>query len=487
MTKIFTILLSAALFASACICQADDYAYVDFSYAGLEYSTNFVAYLTPGDDFIYEGPLSEVGYINNLVIGRHPEQFDNKCVLLTVGINFYVPESQLAYLPCCVNDADMIRNKLESYYEVSYLSNENATKDNIRSEIQKAASELAPGDTFFYYHSGWSIGQDLCAYDTVYKEDELMYDLGSFQKGVNVIMVRDLNTLDGIPLRKSKEIAPDNLDDILIITADKMITKKKHKDALSPFTAGLIWSVEPTTDKDGNCILSFSEIFERASVFYKEKLPKGSCTLENDILSETLVFAVLPDETTDGVITEDRENLKFTLKVRNVSDNVIIGLTEDYYNSPLEINKGTYKLSIKEDKQGNKLYSEKLDLSFDIRAKNFTFFSENVVLFLNGFAIPCSYLQKETKSGTTFAVLDYNFNQIGKLQVKPKNSVYSCRFTYSQKNQPDYSRIFSTEGDFEYLNFAYRDYFCLMPTWVEFHKQYKEGKSLNAKMFNPGK
>ena len=473
------ILLAIAL--TAFLCQADEFAYVDFSFVGKDYSTNFIATITSGDDFVFAGPLSSGCNIKSFNVYRFPQQFKNRCVLLAVGISEYSSDSKIAPLPCCKTDAEHVGSQLAPYYEQVYLFNEEATKGNIRTVISKYASELKPGDTFIYYHSGQSKNNVIAAYDNFYSEDSLMSDLGEFQKGVHIAVIRDLNFSGAANIQdKSGEVVFDNLSDILFITADKQITKKKYKYPLSPFTEALLSSIEPLTDQDGDFILSFNEIFQRAEAYYKKSHPDGTCTLENDILGATLVFAVIDEGSTDGLLVQEDD--RFGLAVKNVSGDVIVSVSDDTYPEKIEIKKGSYKLSIK-DKNGETTYSEKFNLTFNIPAKGITNFPEDRIgLYLNSKAFSAWYNQKSAKNGFTTAIFDYWFDQIGKIQVKRKNDFWVCRYTFKTKNRKIFTNIFSSDGESQDLNLQYRNYFNLFQGSASFHKVYKTGKSLTAKL-----
>ena len=474
--------LLLALTITALFCQADDFAYVDYSFVGKDYSTNFMATLTPGENFVYAGPLSAGCTIKSFNVYRFPEQFKNRCVLLAVGISKYRSDSNIAPLPCCKTDASQVGSQLAPYYEQEYLFDEDATKGNIRTLISKYAGELKPGDTFIYYHSGQSMGMTIAAYDGLYTDDALMSDLGEFQKGVHIAVIRDLNFSGAVPPKKSiMEIAaPDNLSDILFIIADKQITKKKYKYPLSPFTDGLLSSIEPLTDQDGNFILSFNEIFQRAEAYYKKLVPNGTCELENDVLGSTMVFTVIDEGSTDGLIVQ--EDGKFGLAVANVTGNVMVSVSDDTYPDPIEFTKGSYKLSIK-DKNGETTYSEKFDLSFNISDRGLSNFPEDRIgLYFNSKAFSAWYNQKLTKTGFTTPIFDYWFDQTGKLQAKKKGDVWICRYSFQTKNRKVFSHIFSSDGDVENLSMQYRNFFNIFQGSAPFQKVYKTGKSLTAKL-----
>ena len=101
-----------ALALTALLCQADDFAYVDFSFIGQDYSTNFTTTLTPGENFVHAGPLSAGCTIKSFNVYRFPHQFNNRCVLLAVGISKYRSDSNIAPLPCCKTDADQVVSQL---------------------------------------------------------------------------------------------------------------------------------------------------------------------------------------------------------------------------------------------------------------------------------------------------------------------------------------------------------------------------------------
>lgn len=471
-----------ALALTALFCQADDFAYVDFSFIGKDYSTNFMATLTPGENFVHTGPLSSGCTIKSFNVYRFPHQFNNRCVLLAVGISKYRSDSNIAPLPCCKTDADQVGSQLALYYEQEYLFDEEATKGNIRAAISKYAGELKPGDTFIYYHSGQAMGMKIAAYDGIYSDDTLISDLGEFQKGVHIAVIRDLNFSGAVPPKKSiKEIAaPDNLSDILLIVADKQITKKKYKYPLSPFTEALLASVEPLTDQDLDFTLTFNEIFQRAEAYYKKLVPNGTCELENDVLGETLVFTVIDEGSTDGLIVQ--EDGKYGLAVPNIKGTVSVDVYDDKYPDPIDITKGTYKLSIKE-KNGETTYSEKFDLTFNISDNGIPIFPEDRIgLNFNNKVFYAWYNQKLTSTGFTTAIYDYWFDQTGKLQAKKKGNVWICRYSFQTKNRKVFSKIFSSEGDVENLSMQYRNFYNIFQGSATFQKVYKTGKSLTAKL-----
>lgn len=470
------------LSASALFCQADDYAFVDFSYFGQEYSTNFTVTMNQGESFIFTGPVSPGCNVKSFNVYRDLRQFESRCVLLCVGISKYRSDSNIAPLPCCKTDAEQIGSQLAPYYEEEYLFDTEATKGNIRAAISKYAGELNPGDTFLYYHSGQAMNTNIACYDGIYYEADLMSDLGDFKKGVNIAVIRDLNFSGAVkPRNIGKEItAPDNLSDILLITADKKITKKKYKAPMSPFTTLLIGSIEPSTDQNLDCTLTFKEMFQRASDCYAEMSPGGTCTLENDILAETLIFSVLDEGSVDGLLEQKEDSV--SIIVPNIQNNVSVSVIDDYFPTPIEIEKGNYKLSIKE-KNGEKTYSEKFDLSFKILDNGILNFPEDRIgLYFNSKAFYAWFNEKLTRTGFVTPTADYCFKKFGKLQVKKKGDIWICRYTFQTKNSKDYSKIFSSESDIETLNMQYRNFFNIFQGSATFQKVYKTGKSLTARL-----
>ncbi len=234
------------------------------------------------------------------------------------------------------------------------------------------------------------------------------------------------------------------------------------------------------TDQDLDFTLTFNEIFQRAEAYYKKAHPNGTCELENDVLGETLVFTVIDEGSTDGLIVQ--EDGKYGLAVPNIRGTVSVDVYDDKYPDPIDITKGSYKLSIKE-KNGETTYSEKFDLTFNISDNGIPIFPEDRIgLNFNNKVFYAWYNQKLTNTGFTTAIFDYWFDQTGKLQAKKKGNVWICRYTFQTKNRKVFSKIFSSDGDVETLSMQYRNFFNLFQGSASFQKVYKTGKSLTAKL-----
>ena len=130
---------------------------------------------------------------------------------LCVGVNDYdyaAWESQgweITPLHGTVNDATYFRKNLTerggwAESDITFLTNETATKAAIQAAIAGYAAKAKAGDTFVYQHSshGLNHGEDayvkevgLATYATIYEDFELAEDLAAFASGVKVVIVID--------------------------------------------------------------------------------------------------------------------------------------------------------------------------------------------------------------------------------------------------------------------------------------------------------
>ena len=130
---------------------------------------------------------------------------------LCVGVNDYdyaAWESQgweITPLHGTVNDATYFRKNLMerggwAESDITFLTNETATKAAIQAAIAGYAAKAKAGDTFVYQHSshGLNHGEDayvkevgLATYATIYEDFELAEDLAAFASGVKVVIVID--------------------------------------------------------------------------------------------------------------------------------------------------------------------------------------------------------------------------------------------------------------------------------------------------------
>ena len=126
---------------------------------------------------------------------------------LCVGINEYM---EISGLEGCVNDAlymraNLIRRGGWEDGDVTLLTDEQATKDAIRTAMTNIAAQAMSGDTFLYQHSSHGDWREedskdvyLCVYDedyydddTAYNDYELAADLAAFHSGVKVAVIVD--------------------------------------------------------------------------------------------------------------------------------------------------------------------------------------------------------------------------------------------------------------------------------------------------------
>jgi len=130
-----------------------------------------------------------------------------RTVVVAVGIDHYGVQAW-GTLPSCVNDAVGFLTHLRDYdgtkWPERYIAVDgDATKANIRLNIQHFAGQLVDGDVFVYFqssHGGQAGGTNtfLCCYDAAYTDDELAADLVSFAAGVTVIVIVDACNSGGL-------------------------------------------------------------------------------------------------------------------------------------------------------------------------------------------------------------------------------------------------------------------------------------------------
>ena len=110
----------------------------------------------------------------------------------------------LTPLKGCVNDAAYMKKNLTERggweeSAVTLLTNEAATKAEIRGAIAAAAAKAKAGDIFVYEHSGHGLRGDefddyaaaLATYENLYRDSELAGDLEAFADGVKVVILID--------------------------------------------------------------------------------------------------------------------------------------------------------------------------------------------------------------------------------------------------------------------------------------------------------
>ena len=131
-----------------------------------------------------------------------PSQTDRHALL--VGIDHYSQSYGAGDLPSCVNDANGVRdimmlgdtlNRWPSG-NLQSLTDGQATKSAIRSELQSLASQSVAGDIVVYFqssHGGQYSGTNtyLCTYNADYSDTELGADLALFSSSVKVIVIVD--------------------------------------------------------------------------------------------------------------------------------------------------------------------------------------------------------------------------------------------------------------------------------------------------------
>ncbi len=206
MTVVCALLLAASVSTSA---RGQDY-WDYWDYWGNQQGQ--IDYGTGGSGQDVGGPYSAAG-------GRH--------FAVLVGINYYATGSNS--LTGCVNDATGLRSALLedssrwNSADITLLTDDYATKNNIRASLQWMGRSAGPGDVCVYLqssHGGQSYGTStyLVAYDDYYTDTELGMDLASsFDEQTSVIIIVDACHAGGLFKNKGNaRVAAEGLNSAFV-------------------------------------------------------------------------------------------------------------------------------------------------------------------------------------------------------------------------------------------------------------------------------
>ena len=467
----------AALFVIFFSCASFAYE-VNFSFAGPERDTNFIAVVSSGDNFTYKGSISEGCDLTRLLVSREPDQLANQCALLSVGLgacSFDIPVREVF-----ADDAWVIRDYLsESFFaDRNLYDNENAKKDVIRNQIRSAATAFEKDDIFFFYYSGYvSPDAQIACYDDYYSADELASDLSLFKDGVVIIVMLDA---DNSNLIAGKGILKDNKNFLLITSTKNMPKKWKRQaarwgDEVSPFTLGLWRSFNDATDLDGNGLLSFLEYYKRAKAFLNTKKLGNELSISNEELASRIYLSPLCSKISNASITYKTDS-PFELTLPNVTSDVNIYLEEGAPNEELVMHplKSTISANIKE---AGPAYPTKFSLVFNVgdipELDDFAFDFGN-------YRMPFPVLLKETERGITIGMEDYDFNVLATAKMSLKKGYLQLKLNLKGNSQ--LPNVLKQEEGFELVPLQMRVRDNLSTVFLPYLKKYKAGKTFSAKL-----
>lgn len=332
-----------------------------------EVATNFTEKVFDDFSFFADLPLLEGVMPRQVKITGTCGQESHTNCCLTVGLNKYdASYSGATPLKGCVNDAKMMADALKAggiYDRPQTLTDEEGKKENIRNAIREHAELLSEGDSFLYYHSSHGSNDPvyyICAYDTRYTAEELAEDIALFKDGVKVVVILDACNSGGMfeeknPAQgfsdaffaklteiKAKNAAPRadvKFSDCLFLCACEKDQDSRDLGENSAFTKGILsFCFSDAADKDKNGLVSFLEVFEKASDFTKNVAKKKqSPVINNASLAQEWYFGHVEDH--DGVYSfslyPEESVLKFYM--RKVSQDLKIDISADDAENTFEV------------------------------------------------------------------------------------------------------------------------------------------------------
>lgn len=420
-------------------------------------STNMAFIVEDGKDFGFVGILPDGYDLASFQYVGAPPQVHHVCKTLFVGINAYLPSRQISSLTTCVNDAETMATLLiqGGYYQSKdgvLLEDAGALKSSIRTCIVNAASELIAGDVFVYYHSshgGNNPTISLCTYDSDYYAAELAIDLSKFQAGVRVVVILDTCFSGGmIPTTsmaqaviskmaeiraKSKglsisEAEADVQHDVTFLTACRGDEESyTSKVMLSIFTRCLYNGCDAMSDIDGDGMLSFYEIFQRALAYLATGDVNQHPVISNPELAHSIFAMPIPQPSCFGTFFFEHDRFGFFVPVVNQS--LYIELKALPKNQTFDVTKYNLKTDLRKASDISSPLPNKFNISFKLGnapedAKTPVPLSgTDMSININGLVIPIAQTGQpiktnKKKTNVTITLVNYNFENMGKLQYK---------------------------------------------------------------------
>ena len=483
-------------------------------------STNMVFNVEDGNGFQFYGTIPNGYDLESFRYVGAPPQVNRVCKTLFVGINDYLPSRQLKSLTTCVNDAETMSALLVQggYYQGKdgyLLENEGALKSNIRACVANAASELIAGDVFVYYHSSHG-GNDpavsLCTYDSNYYAAELAADLSKFQAGVRVVVILDTCFSGGmIPTTsmsqavisemaeiraKSKglsiaEAEADVQKDVTFLTACRGDEESyTSKVMLSIFTRCLYNGCDAMSDLDGDGMLSFYEIFERALAYLATGSVDQHPVISNPELANSVYAMPIPQPSCFGsfVFKADR----FAFVVPAVKQSLYIELKALPKKQPFEVTQFNLKTNLKKAADLSDPLPNKFDMAFKLGtvpedAKTpVTLNGADMSININGLIIPIaqtgqSIKTNKKKTNVTIGLVNYYFETMGKLQYKVNEKKGISTYKLKIAGENGLHTMFDPTSAVQTTHVFLRGPQCVRAN-IDCKTVMKEGKSFTAKL-----
>ncbi len=218
---------------------------------------------------------------------------------LVVGIDEYSPSYGAGNLSCCVNDAKGICNTVLagsqwSSNNIQMLTNNQATRSNIRGYLQQLANQTGEGDMIVYVqssHGGQYSGTDtyLCTHDADYPDYELGRDLALFNRGQKVVVIVDAcfsgglfrssdwafaqKVMEAFKVQRKAELAARGIEaprdlgnNVAFMTACRYDQTSMEGNGNGFYIGGLIKACKtPSADTNNDGLFSYAEIHQYAA------------------------------------------------------------------------------------------------------------------------------------------------------------------------------------------------------------------------------
>ncbi len=461
-----SLIFAVAVFCASCLAAEEKSVEVTYTVSG-EVITNFTAQVVEGSNFFTELPLPEGVLPNRVTLEGTCEQERHTNCCLTVGLNKYdASYSGATPLKGCVNDAKMMADALKAggiYDRTQTLTDEEGKKENIRNAIREHAELLSEGDSFLYYHSSHGSNDPvyyICAYDTRYTAEELAEDIALFKDGVKVVVILDACNSGGMfeeknPAQgfsdaffaklteiKAKNAAPRadvKFSDCLFLCACEKDQDSRDLGENSAFTKGILsFCFSDAADKDKNGLVSFLEVFEKASDFTKNVAKKKqSPVINNASLAQEWYFGHVEDH--DGVYSfslyPEESVLKFYM--RKVSQDLKIDISADDAENTFEVKALKAKVNLTGSKEkiiASSMTKINATLVFPFVVENFDKINElpaSLILF-DTIHIGSGIFTKEQKTKRTFCDVIGNDDLVDSvLKVNQKKNQTKLKLKYN--------------------------------------------------------
>ncbi len=482
-------------------------------------STNMLFNVEDGKSFVFTGTIPE-GY--NLESFRYlgvPPQATRKCKTLFVGINEYLPSRELNPLSTCVNDAETMATILVDggYYlaeEGILLENETALQNNVRVSVRNAAQELVAGDVFLYYqssHGGESPTVHLCTYDGNYYASDLASDLSQFQAGVKIVVILDscfsggmipttgmadavISEMARIRAKSNglsiSEAEADVQHDVTFLTACRSDEESyTSKVMLSVFTRCLHSGCDSLSDLNGDGMLSFYEIFQRALAYIALGSGKQHPVISNPSLADSILAMPIPQTSCFGSFLF-KDDL-FGLVIPNVRQTLYIELKALPIRQTLDVTQCNLKTDLRNATDFSGPLPNKFNMTFKLiampeRPKTPVPISDNdMSVNINGLVIPIaqsgqSITTNKKKTSVSISLVDYDFKTIGSLQYKINEKKRVTTYKLKIDGENGLHTMFGAVSAIQDTHAFIRGPFCL---GADFSSKtiLKDGKSFTAK------